>query len=498
MTAIAIRALLAADWRTTWNREWRFSQAKAGLWIMLLQAGFGATALWRLRPAAAGVTLASAAVLILLQAGTWSFFMAFLTGRNQLFGTRRLTLVHASAAPPLAPVVAAALSGSFRRCWSMLLWAAALGTVAGPWAVPVVWVLGVVSATLGHLAGLLALIAWVRVAPRLLAAAWVAVLVLQVVGIWFALYQVAVGLAPGSLSAVLSALRGPVPLLLSALFGLPGLAMALWLGLAPARLGQAYRDGWLRVGELADGAARPRRSVWPALAPGAAGSVLAKEWLLLARNPATWFRLGALALLGLTLVAARPSVQRLAASHHDLVVLGAGLGAVYFAFGELTAAGFSAEGPRLGLPAMSGVSAARVLAGKVLALAPYVLLSACSTWAVSAAAGDSLPNQAMAMTAALLIALGIIAISAGGAACDARVSEAEDEHELAALSALMEQIPRSIGGNAGMIGAAIWAGGCVWTLSGGPSLWWALLAALPVLVLLLGWWRLRAALAANP
>jgi len=490
LTTIAVGALLAAGWRTQWNRAWRFSQAKAGLWLLLLQLGIGATALWRLRPAAAGTTLASAAVLIVLQAGGWAFFMAFLSGRNQLFGMRTLTLVHVSPAPLLAPVVAAAFFGILRRCWSMLIWAVALGTVAGPWAVPILWILGVVAATLGHLAGLLILIAWVRLAPRALSVTWVAILVLQVVLIWFLVYQVAVGVTPGSLAVALRVLRGPLVSALAALFGLPGLAMLLWLGIAPARLGQAYRDGWLRLSELADGAARPRRSAWPRLAPGAAGVVQAKEWLLAARNPATWFRLGALVLLGLTLFPARPAIERLAAGHLYLVVLGAGLGAVYFAFGELLAAGFSAEGPRLGLLIIAGVSPARLLAGKLLALTPYALLSAVSTWAVSVAVGGSLLQHLAAALATGGVALGLIAVSVGGAACDVKISEAEEEHELAALSTLMEQIPRGFGGNAGMIGSAVWAGCCAWAYSASSPWFLALLGPVPALVLLLGWWRL--------
>lgn len=54
----------------------------------------------------------------------------------------------------------------------------------------------------------------------------------------------------------------------------------------------------------------------------------------------------------------------------------------------------------------------------------------------------------------------------------------------------MEQVPRGIGGSLGLIGSGLWAGGCVWAIARAPDLW-ALLAPIPPLVLLLGWWRLR-------
>lgn len=486
-----IRALTAAQWRQDWNRQWRFSPAKAGLWLVLLQLGFGALALWRLRPAAAGMTLAGAAVLMAAQSGSWSFMMAFLTGRTQLFGSRTLILVHVSAAPPLAMVVAAAFSGLFRRAWSMLLWAIALGLVIGWAAVPVLWSLGVLVGTLGHLAGLLALIGWVRLAPRALGAAWVLLLVLQVALIWYLVYQLGAGVEAADLEQVVRSLRGPAVGAVAALFAVPGLCMVLWLGAAPSRLGHAYREAWLRLQELGAAAARPRRSAWPrAAVPGPAGAIVAKEWVLTARNPATWFRLGALLLLALVMVPARSTLISLAAARHDLLVLGAGLGAVFFCFSELIAAGFSAEGHRLGLAVVTGIRPARLLAGKFLAVSPFALLAGLAAWAVSATVGDGSARQAAMAAAALAVGLGTAAIAVGGAACDAQVSEAAEEVDQVALSNLMEQVPRGIGGSLGLIGSGLWAGGCVWAIARAPGLW-ALLAPVPPLALWLGWWRLR-------
>ncbi|HWI64201.1 MAG TPA: hypothetical protein VNT75_20375, partial [Symbiobacteriaceae bacterium] len=88
MTGTAVRALVAAEWQQTLNREWRFSRAKLGAWMLLLQLGFGALAFWRLQPAAAGVGLGGAAALTGLQAAGWSFLAAFLSGRNKLYGGR--------------------------------------------------------------------------------------------------------------------------------------------------------------------------------------------------------------------------------------------------------------------------------------------------------------------------------------------------------------------------------------------------------------------------
>ncbi|HWI63972.1 MAG TPA: hypothetical protein VNT75_19220, partial [Symbiobacteriaceae bacterium] len=444
-----------------------------------------ALAFWRLQPAAAGVGLGGAAALTGLQAAGWSFLAAFLSGRNKLYGGRTLALVHASPASSLAPVVAATFSGVGRRAWSMLLWALALSSAAGaPLALPALWALGVAAGSLGHLAGLLTLIAWVRLAPRALGAVWVGVLVVQVVVIYYALYMVGAGAAPVQIATPMAAATALI-------FGLPGLVMLLWPCLAPARLGAAYRDGWLRLMELADGPNRPRRSVWPRWAPGAAGAVLAKEWVLAARNPATWFRLAALLLLAGALVPGQAALARLAAAHHDLVVLGAGVGATFFVFGELIAAGFSAEGYRLGLAVLSGTGAARLLAGKFLAISPYALATGLTAWTLSAVLGDEPGTRAAMAGAGLAIGLGQAAIACGGAACDARLTEAEEEHDLAALSALMEQVPRGAGGSLGMAVALLWGAGCVW---GAPAM---LLAPVPFLALLAGWWRLRDRLGAG-
>lgn len=514
MSSEATRALVLAAWQDGWNRSFRFSRWKLGLWLALLQVGAGAAVLWRLggvQMAGEG-SLGSAMGLMLAQSGVWSFVIGFLGGRQRLFGGRAATLLHVSPAPAISPVVAEVAGHLPRKAWSMVLWAAGLGLMLPqaqwPWAMPVLWAAGLVVGLLGEFGGLMALLAWARLAPRLLGGVWSALLAAQVVAIWYGVFLLARGVSPEALQAAAGALRWGLGGALAALLGLPGLVMVGMLAVARGRLGEVYREGWLRLAEVGDAGARARRSRWPAPGGGAWAAVAAKEWLMAGRNPITWFRLAGLALLTLTLFAFRAEVGALAARYHDWVVLGAGAGLVLFAFGEQAAAGFSADGARLGLYATAGVGARHLLAGKVLGMAPLAVLGGACSWAVALAAGVGAAGQARAAMAGALLVLGAVCVAVGGASLDAAVRDPEEEPDLQALAALMEQVPRGAGGTTGLIGSMVYGGFGVWALgwgagSGaevGPG--WAvspalviILAVLPLLALLPGYIRLRNLLA---
>jgi hypothetical protein len=485
--------LMWAAWAVSFNTRWRFSRYKSGLWIALLQLAFGAGLLWRLSPAAGAGTPALAALTMLAQAGGWAFLITFLTERQTLYGSRQMPLVLLSPAPDLAPVLAAVGTGLPRRAWSTLLWGVALATILPPgggrwlW-LPLLWLLGIAAGALGQLGGLLTLIAWVRLAPRALHAIWAAVLVGQVVLVYYAIYLLATGLSLNRLEALAGALRGWVGTGLAALLAAPGLVMALGLVVAPERVGAVYREGWLALADLADAGARPRRSRWPALGVGgASGAVLAKEWLQMGRNPVTYFRLGILLVLLSLLVPARPYLAVLEGPGLALAVLGGGAGTVVFCLIELPAALFGNEGARLGLLAAAGTRPGSLLAGKLAAVAPMGLLAGAAGWAVSWAAGR--PDLSLALLAGAL-GLGAAGVAVAGGAFDVAFAEATEEADGGPMAALLEQVPRGLGGNVGLMGAAGWTGAAIWAVWAGRPVWLIPLGLLVVMVVLAAWVRL--------
>lgn len=481
--SMALGALVRARYQEAFNGRWRFSRVKSGIWIGLLQVAAAAFLLWRLWPAAGSGRLPELVTATLLQHGVWAFIMAFLAGRMELFGERRATVVMLAPAPPFSPVAALVGFHLGRRIYSVLLWSVALGVLLpSPSGIVLLWVTGVAAGTLGELAGLLLLVAWVRLAPRALGAAWVTLLIFQVSLLWYLIYLLATGLPVAEAQAALGALRWWLVGGAGLLFGLPGVCMLLWLLLSPGRLSQAYREGWLRLDELGDAAARPLTSRWPALLPGSAGAVQAVTWLLAARNPATWFRLGALLLLAAGAMAGRPWLTEMAAAHHAWAVVGMGVGLVYFAFGEVPAALFVVDGPRLGLYCAAGVRPGRLLGAKLLAVLPLLLLMGAATLWVG--------GQVQAAATAMAIGSAMLAVAVGGGALDLK-GAAEDEAREGALAFLMEQVPRGVGGNLGLVAGGAVGALFVWLLDrGAPGALWGVLP-IGALALGAGYLRLR-------
>lgn len=483
----ALGALVRARYQEAFNGHWRFSRVKSGLWVGVMQLAAAAFLLWRLRPAAGSGSLAALLTATLLQHGVWAFIMAFLAGRMQLYGERRAALVMLSPAPPFSPVAALVGFHLGRRLYGVLLWSLALGTLlpAGlrfP-GVVLLWTAGAAAGTLGELAGLLLLVAWVRLAPRALGAAWVTLLLLQVCLLWYLIYLLATGLPVAGVLAALGALRGWLLGGAGLLFGLPGLAMLLWLTLAPGRLSQAYREGWLRLDELGDSSSRPLTSRWPVVLPGSAGAVQAVTWLLAVRNPATWFRLGALLLLLSGIRAAAPWLTSAATAHPGWAMVGIGVGLVYFTFGELPAALFVADGPRLGLYCAAGTQPGRVLLGKVTAVLPLLLLMGLATLWVS--------GQVEAAATAMAVGCGMLAVAVGGGALDLKGGAAGEEAREGALAFLLEQVPRGAGGNLGLVAGGALGVLFVWLLGREvPGALWGLLPVVAV-SLCAGYLRLR-------
>ncbi|MFZ5622769.1 MAG: hypothetical protein ACOY5W_17260, partial [Pseudomonadota bacterium] len=148
-----------------------------------------------------------------------------------------MQLIHRSPTPAQAVILAEVLAPLPRRLWSAALLTAALWPALPPperlWAAPLLGLAVLLGGLLGHLAGLLALIAWVRRFPRSLEGIWLAAM-LAILALAYLLASLLIaGAAPAEVVDALQAAGGWFPLALLLLFGLPGGLMALRLLTSP-------------------------------------------------------------------------------------------------------------------------------------------------------------------------------------------------------------------------------------------------------------------------
>jgi hypothetical protein len=419
----------------------------------------------------------------------------FLGGRQELFTKRFLELLHVVLTDPARLVRAAVAWAALERLANALFWAALFALVVHDHRVLAFFAVAgtaVVSGMLGYLAGL-QLLLWCARHPRLLEAMWLFLFLvgaglIAAVGLWWAL-----GADFQQLRAVAAiARRVLVPAAIVA--GSIGAALAIRLRRGGG-LGAAYRESWLQLRESGESGTR-RSSRWPRLLDGAAGALQAKEWVQAARNRTTLLRalvwaglLAIVIVLGPLLAPSTPPARVAAA-------LGIGLALALFNVGEIAAASFRADGPRLAWLVVAQVRPWKVLAGKLVACLPMPIGAVLS---VSAAAfGMRVP---FATQPALALVTGVAAIAmamlvVGAAACGARISDQDAGGESDAIAAILEQLPRGIGAWAGLVLAfAVGAAAVVMThRSGRPvvSLW---LFVPALLVLVGGHGRLRVLLA---
>lgn len=489
--AIAVRALVKATWRAGFNRGWRFSPAKSGLWQGVAQVGVAALALWRLGGSQApGGAVPWLLALGAAQAGLFTCLTLFLRGRQQFFAGPVVQLVHLSSSPAWAPILAEVLGGLPRRAWSGLLFTVALSQALPSgshlWAVPALWLAVVLGGLLGHLTGLVALIAWVRLWPRALDGAWFAGMLATLAFVYYTLYLLIVGVDLGALTAALQRVGRWLPILLGLLFGLPG----LWLISSPRRAGAAYRQGWLRLIELGDGSNSPRRSRFPRLAPGPAGAVQALVWLMALRNWVSLLRI-ILLIAGIGgIILAGPVLRQVPAERLPLLIIGLGLGMALLNYGEQAGALFSANGPRTALFALAGVRPGQLLLGKWLASLPLAVAGALTTAATALITEQGLVALLGYAGLTGLILLGAITWLVGATAFDAAPREGIGEDAPAQIANAFEQIPSRLGGIAGIVGAVGVAGAALW-LSVTHPLWLSVLALVPLGALLTGFLWLR-------
>ncbi|MCL5039158.1 MAG: hypothetical protein M1299_04920 [Firmicutes bacterium] len=491
-------ALILAAWREGRNRHWRFSRAKAGLWLLLAQLGAAALAAWRLAGHTHDGNTLLLASAISLQAGVGSFLGAFQRGKERLYSHRFLPLVHVSPVSSTSVIMASIGADLPGKAWSALLLSAILGVILSPgsrmWGVPLLWTAGLVAGLLGQLLGLMALVFWARAAPGTLGMAWAGFLGLQLGVLGYLAYLLGTGLPLEALAGVLKSLRRWLFVGVVVLLGLPRMAIALRLTATPQRYGEVYREGWLNLAELADAASGPRRSRWPTLAPGSAGAIQAKEWLLLGRNRLSLIRLALWTIGSVGLVLAGPLLGQLAPPRQDLVILGLALALTWLCYGEVMAALFSTDRPHLILYIVAGVPSARLLAGKLLAMTPFVLFTALSTWTAGLAAGKGAMEGLSLALAGGGQGLGMAVIMVGMAAIDAVPRNQAEEADSEVLTVLFEQIPRGIGGWSGLALSVVFAMVGAWIISGvarvGPLVTAALFIS-PVLALVPAYLRLR-------
>lgn len=495
--AVATRAMVLAAWREQWNRGWRFSPAKTGLWLFLTPAAFAGLALWRLggQEIESGVPLALSALCI--QAAVAGCLDGFATGQLRLYGVKTLPLLHVSPAPGFSVVAAELAARLPERAWRGLCWSVGLGFLLPPasrlWGVPLLWVAGVLVGLLGRAAGLLALLLVARRTPGMLKGARNLMMAVQLGLMLYLIYLVAVG---ADLTALGQALRVGTGFLfgMAGIVGLPGVAMAIWAVRSPDKAGEAYREGWLNLMELAGEAGRPQCSRWPALADGSPGAVQAMEWLQAWRNRLTLDRVGVWALALALVLWQRGWLGRIAADRHDLIVLGLATGLLWFALGEQVGALNSTDRQRFSLYILAGVRPGRLLLGKLLAALPYVLLGLLGAWVASSAAGDPVPEQVRLALYGGGIALGMAVIMVGGSAAGAGPGGEEEQDQSPELSAIFEQVPRGKAAWVAYLGATGFAAGAIWTAGGMPGagpLLAAGLACMPLIAAAAGYISLR-------
>lgn len=497
----ATRALILAAWQERWNRMWRFSAVKPGLWLGLLQLAFVGLMLWRLGGAAPGANLSLMLIAIVAQAGAGSFLGALARGRESLYTAPVLPLIQISPAPAFSLVAAEVGAELPGRVWSALLLSAALSPMltARAWGVPLLMLVALGAGALGQLAGLLSLMGWVRFAPRTLGAAMAAAMLVYVGVLGYLLYLLAVGIP---VAAGLDWLHSNQTWLIGGLagfLGLPGLAMCLWLLVSPTRAGASYRESWLNLKELAGDSSRPRHSRLPALIGGAAGVIQAKDWVQSARNKLTLLRLAVWVGGIVALIIAGPALSRVAPDRQALLISGLGIGLAWLSLGELVGALFSVEGARIALYVVAGVRPVRLLAAKLLAAAPLALLAGVGNWVAAASAGVALPVQMRMLVLGGALGLGMTGIMVGVAAVRIAVQEEEPDEVSPEMAGMLEQVPRGGWAWAGQGAAVVYgaagvvaAGGLISTLTSTLSLLLvAVLLTVPCLALGCGYLSLR-------
>lgn len=479
MTA-ATRALARGAWTEQFNKGWRFSRNKLGLWPLLLQIGIAALLLWRLEPTPTRLPLQLPVTTVSLLGIVLAFVMGLLLGREELYGKSVLRTLHVSPVSGINILLGLVLAGLPQRLFGSLLLAAVVGWLlpAGSlwWSIPLLWVLALLSSLVGHSAALLALVGWVRVTPRSLAMMWAIAMVASVnmVIILIALLMLG-GMATLIVAALLHEAAPWMLGVVGGLVGLPGLVMGVWVALRPGRAGEWYREAYLNMQELGGGRRQTRSSRWPRVLPGAAGALLARQWREIWLNWFTWIRFALMLLVMGFIVWQRNAVTSMAEDLSDIIfVMGAGLTTAAGSFGELLATIGSSDGLNIGLSMVAGVPARQVVKAKWVAGLPVAVFSAACAWVTSMVLNR--PDLSLSLATGFLgLGFGVIAMAGGLLDLDPHAEVTEREVPKI-LRAVLEQTPRKSGAIGGYFGGFVFVVVATWLCHRHPG------AALPLAV----------------
>lgn len=485
-TAIAIASAIRRERR---NLMWRFSRIKAGAWFLLFQAAAVGAVFYNFSRSGAALPFSSALAAVAAQGALWGAISVFIQERDRLYRNRIAELVHISPAPAFSLPLASLIADLPSRAWTSFVWA---GMFAGPaatwWSLPALWLAGLLLSLAAQLAATRLLVAVVRWRPKFLMWMWALSLagtVIFTAAVAYLLFR------PQLLQGVAGRLV-PLAAPLAALLLLAGGGIGLAAVLKPERLGELYREGWLHFSESSRTTRRQSGSQWPAVMPGPSGSIQAKDWLLIRRNPLSWVRFGALAVIVIALALLRPWLATLAPQMRQAAAQAVPFGAALFILGEAVAASFPAERDKLTLYTVAGSSAAHLILGKALAAMPVVPLTAglyvLSGWVFSVgvdAGAGSLGSVTGLLWEGTLSGVGMAAILIGMGAVEAPrhfAGFAVDD----AYQQMFEQVPTGIFSQAGLLLAALFGAVRVW----GSPLLEAMAWLLPLAALGAGWLRL--------
>lgn len=481
----AALAIAFAARRERRNLMWRFSRLKVGAWLLLLQLAATSAALYSFARSGISLPLPSALAIVAAQSALWGAMSVITQERDRLYRRRIVELIHISAAPSYSLPLASLLTDLPIRAWISFLWAGMLAAPAGGWwSLPLLWFASLVASLASQLTATRLLVALARRQPGILTWLWALSLAGLITLVTLLIYA---AVRPDQLRQAANALAPLVPPLGALLLVIAG-GVGLRVALKPERLGELYRESWLAFTEATRTAYR-RNSRWPAMVGGLAGSIQAKDWLLLVRNPLTWLRVGATAALLLAAILLRPWLATLPLLTRQIAAPAVAFGGALFILGEAVAASFPAEKEKLAMFAVAGGSAGRLLAGKLLAAVPVVLITAT----VHAVLGWCFSVEARTTSLlweGALSGLGMVVVLVGAGALDAprqTMGPLVDD----GYQQLFEQVPTGIFSQAGLLLAAAFGAARVWGSRAWESpLVEALLWLLPLLVLLAGWLRL--------
>lgn len=480
------RALARALLQEKWNQSIRFSALKMGIWIKLMQIALVVWVVLEFQEAQVFQFSTVVWVLIFLTV-LLSYLDVFGKQEDLLYSNPFLPFIHISPCPPASVLTAAVIADIPHQAFTAALPAIVLGRllpsdmyVTGGLSL---WAIGVLTAVLAQLAGLLMLVGLVRVAPSILGITRILVPGVFISLIAYIVYILITGFPISALQNMLPEMQDDLRLI-SLIALAPGVLMLLALLVVPSVIGQVYRQGWEVVYKrYASGGSSIRKSKWPALAGGPIGAIQAKEWLQAGRNRFTLLR-AAFFVAGL--IAAYllgPVLAKQPEFWAAYLVIAAAYLVVLFSLGELLAAMFIGEGPNLAFYVIAGTSPKQLLLGKMLASIPTGLAGLISTWLFAYFAGLPWTEQFRLAVIGALLGFGMIFVMIGSAAAGISTKHMEKVADSKLMSQASEQMPSGIGAWTGIGLSLLYGAAGAWAGAGGLSATGTVLLVVVLLVL---------------